>query len=230
MHDDDWMLANFSGVARLFPLPNLVLFPQIVQPLHVFEPRYRQLTADALAGDHLLAMALLRPGWEENYEARPALYHVACLGRVIAHKQLADDRYVLLLRGISRIRLREELATDKLYRTAQADLAPDAHPPALEEARQIRRRLAELVLPRFTGSDDETNHLRELLEGELPLAQLSDHLCYRLPLPLERKQQFLEEPDVGVRTRDLLAIIEGLAALDATATAERRFPPDFSTN
>ncbi len=60
--------ANFSGVARLFPLPNLVMFPHVLQPLHVYEPRYRALLEEALDDDRLIAMAVLAPGWENDYE------------------------------------------------------------------------------------------------------------------------------------------------------------------
>ena len=70
-------LAAFGGVARLFPLPNLVLFPHVVQGLHIFEPRYRQLMADALAADRLIALVLLKPGWEKDYDGRPAIEAVA---------------------------------------------------------------------------------------------------------------------------------------------------------
>src|SRR5206468_10763458 len=100
MNDDHFALTHFAGRARLFPLPNMVLFPHVVQPLHVFEPRYRQMTADALAGDRLIALTLLQPGWEEEYEARPAVHPVACLGRVVADQLLPDGRYNLLVRGI----------------------------------------------------------------------------------------------------------------------------------
>ena len=62
MSDDFSPLAGFAGTARLFPLPNLVFFPQVMQPLHIFEPRYRQMTADALAGDRLIALVLLTAG------------------------------------------------------------------------------------------------------------------------------------------------------------------------
>ena len=75
---------QFSGRARLFPLPNLVLFPHVVQPLHVFEPRYVDLLHDALEDDRLIAMSLLEAGWEKDYEGRPALYPTACLGRISA--------------------------------------------------------------------------------------------------------------------------------------------------
>src|SRR5437763_5081870 len=102
MKDDSAILADFRGVARLFPLPNLVLFPHVVQPLHVFEPRYRQMTADALAGDRLIALALLKSGWEDDYDAQPPIHGVGCLGRVAAEQLLPDGRYNLLLRGLSR--------------------------------------------------------------------------------------------------------------------------------
>src|SRR5262245_18080773 len=96
-------LENFSGTARLFPLSNLLLFPHAVQPAPVFAPRYRQLTADALAGDQLVTMALLQPGWEPDAAGLPPIFPVACLGRIIAHKELDDGRSILLLRGLSRV-------------------------------------------------------------------------------------------------------------------------------
>ena len=73
MSDDASPLANFMGTVRLFPLPNAVLFPQVMQPLHVFEPRYRQLAEDALAGDRFIAMALLAPGWQSDPAGCPAI-------------------------------------------------------------------------------------------------------------------------------------------------------------
>ena len=74
LRDISYSFEHFSGKVRLFPLPNLVLFPHVMQPLHIFEPRYRDLLEDALAGDRLIAMAVLTPGWEKNYEGRPPLY------------------------------------------------------------------------------------------------------------------------------------------------------------
>src|SRR6266850_1100925 len=109
MNDDAQALSKFAGLARLFPLPNLVLFPHVAQPLHVFEPRYRQLTADALAGDRLVTMALLVPGWEDQYHLSPPIHPVVCVGRIHQEECLADGRYNLLLQGLSRARVAEEL-------------------------------------------------------------------------------------------------------------------------
>src|SRR5438874_12961797 len=112
MSDDQLALDGFDGVARLFPLPNLVFFPHVVQGLHVFEPRYRQLTADALAGDQLFALVMLKPGWEDG-DPQPAVEEVACLGRIGGHEKLADGRYNLRLRGLSRARILEEVPSKK---------------------------------------------------------------------------------------------------------------------
>src|SRR5271155_3631888 len=84
---DLFPLAEFSGKARLFPLPNLVFFPQVMQPLHIFEPRYRQMTADALEEDRLIALVLPRPGWDKPYAGSPAIHSVACLGRILAEQK-----------------------------------------------------------------------------------------------------------------------------------------------
>ena len=100
---------SFSGHVRLFPLPNFVLFPHVMQPLHLFERRYRELFEDALRGDGLIAMALLEPGWENDYEGRPALYPMACLGRISAYFQLSDGTYNVLVLGLRRVKLVREL-------------------------------------------------------------------------------------------------------------------------
>ena len=103
-------VESFSGKVRLFPLPNLVLFPHVMQPLHIFELRYRDLLEDALAGDRLIAMSVLVPGWERNYEGRPRLHPMACLSRITTHCRLSDGTYNVLLLGLRRVRLLRELA------------------------------------------------------------------------------------------------------------------------
>ena len=99
---------------RLFPLPNLVLYPHVMQPLHIFEDRYREMLEDALAGDQLIAMAVLEPGWEDDYESRPPVAQYACLGKVVAHHRLKDGRYNVLLMGVQRGANREGAGTATL--------------------------------------------------------------------------------------------------------------------
>jgi uncharacterized protein len=229
MNDDQQALANFSGTARLFPLPNVVLFPHVVQPLHVFEPRYLQMTADILAGDRLVAPILLRPGWEEVHGGRPAVYPVATLGRVVADQLLPDGRYNLLVRGISRMKLHGEVSDGKPYRTARAELLIDGPLPLLPDAKALRKQLADKVLPRFAAGQPR-DQLRELFGGELPLGALCDILGFALPFPVEHKQALLEQLDVTRRAARLLTLLDALVPTPVDVDPDHKFPPDFSAN
>lgn len=226
MNDDHAALAGFDGQARLFPFPNLVLFPHVVQPLRIFEPRYRQMMVDALSDDGLIALVLLRPGWgEENYDDMPEIEPVACLGQIVWHEKLPDGRYNLRLKGLSRIRLEEEVPTDRLYRIARAERVPDVVPADLHRLKDLRRALANAVLPRFASDGTAQRQLREIFQGDMSLGHVCDVLSYALPLPLEMKQALLAEPHVDVR-----AEIMTQALRVSAARSDRRFPPEFSDN
>ncbi|HMB79837.1 MAG TPA: LON peptidase substrate-binding domain-containing protein, partial [Vicinamibacterales bacterium] len=106
-----------SDLLPLFPLPNVVLFPNVFLPLHIFEPRYREMVADALSGDRLIGMALLKPGWEHDYEGRPAVYPIGCSALMTHAERLDDGRYNIVLRGIERFRIVQE-DQDRVYRRA----------------------------------------------------------------------------------------------------------------
>jgi len=84
----------------IFPLPNVVLFPNVFLPLHIFEPRYRAMVADALKGDRIIGMALLRPGFEASYEGRPPVYPIGCAGVITHTDPLPDGRSNIVLRGL----------------------------------------------------------------------------------------------------------------------------------
>ena len=102
----------------LFPLPNVVLFPNVFLPLHIFEPRYRAMVADALEGDRLIGMVLLRPGWEGDYEGRPPVFPTGCAGLITHHERLPDGRYNIVLRGLEKFRILDEDAS-RSYRIAR---------------------------------------------------------------------------------------------------------------
>ena len=108
--DSSFSLKDFAGKVRLFPLPNLVLFPHVMQPLHIFEPRYRDLLEESIADDRLIAMGVLKPNWENDYDGRPPLYQFGCLGRVATYHRLNDGTYNILLLGLRRLRVLRELA------------------------------------------------------------------------------------------------------------------------
>ena len=84
----------------LFPLPNVVLFPGVLLPLHIFEPRYRAMTADVLASDRRIGIVLLRAGWKDDYEGRPPIHEVGTAGVIEHSARLDDGRYNIVLRGV----------------------------------------------------------------------------------------------------------------------------------
>src|SRR5689334_18225723 len=103
----------------MFPLPNVVLLPNTFLPLHIFEPRYRKLTKDALAGDKLLLMAF-QLGPEHEYDGPPPVAPVAGVGEIVLAQNLPDGRYNLVLRGRARVRIERELTSDQPYRLVEA--------------------------------------------------------------------------------------------------------------
>ncbi|MEX1223935.1 MAG: LON peptidase substrate-binding domain-containing protein [Pirellulales bacterium] len=222
--------ADFRGVVRLFPVPNLVLFPHVMQPLHVFEPRYREMTEDALAGDRLIATAQFEPGWEADYDGRPALKPFGCLGKIVTHHRMPDGRFNLLLVGLSRIQLVEELPPTRAYREAKALLVEDCHPAGGHEAIAVlHEELIEAFRTALSGLSEAREHLAPLLDGDVGLGPLTDIVAYTLSLPTEIKETLLEEIHVDRRARRLIKCIAELDESDQDRT-RGRFPPDFSAN
>jgi Lon protease-like protein len=219
---------EFSGRAPLFPLPNVVLFPQALLPLHIFEPRYRCMTADALNGEQLLAMALLQNAEEASEKAeRPPIYSMVGLGRIVGHQQLPDGRYYVVLRGLARARVEAEVRSKKPYRVGQLTLCHEIEPDAAVAA-EHRGRLLDRFCELFPAVKEHAIW-NQVTQCGPSLGTVCDLLVSALPLQPAIAQQFLEELDV-LRRCDLL-----WAALQQTATrvqapSNRVFPPVFSEN
>lgn len=224
---ENWEIA-FRGTVRLFPLPNLVLFPHVMQPLHIFEQRYRAMLEAALTSDGLIGMALLAPGWESEYEGRPPLMPMGCLGRVAAHCRLDDGTYNLLLMGLQRFEIIEELPPSQLFREARVQLRRDcvAANQAEKQAESFRR--LQAVFARFTPFLPEArDQIDRLIGGKIDLPTLTDVIAYMMDIPVADKYALLAETDVLARAAYLL---ERLESLDAAQSAAVEFPPRFSAN
>lgn len=228
MSGDKLSLEGFGGTARLFPLPNLVLFPHVVQPLHIFEPRYRQMMADALEDDRLMALALLQPGWEKDYHNCPPIYPVVCLGRIYEEVKLPDGRFNLLLQGLSRARVVQEVPTDKLYRSAQVELLQEIAVPQPQREQSLLHEIESALRERFVDQPEAVAQLQQLWTANIALGQLSDVLAFALPLEVEAKQQLLQELDSEKRA---LLLLEQLRPGQKPPTQEeKKWPPQFSSN
>jgi Lon protease-like protein len=230
--------SRFPGPARLFPLPNIVLYPRIVQPLHVFEPRYRALMEAALQGDQLIALCVLAPGWEKDYEGRPAVHPHACLGQVIAHTRLPDGCFNLLLAGLSRIEIVRELPPEKAFREAWVELRPDVFDDAQALVRpDVQGKLLEVfqrALPRLPR--DVLRRLQADLTAALGsegiLGALTDLVAYLLPQGrTDLKVQLLGETDIDRRAAVLLDKLQTTdVARGIAKSAKLKYPFPFSTN
>jgi len=219
---------DFSQELPLFPLPNCVLFPGVVQPLHIFEPRYREMVADALESDHLITMALLKEGWEKDYYGRPAVHHIVCVGKIVAHEKSDDDKYNLLLQGLTRARIVAE-AKHGLYRVAK--LKP-LHDTAAEEADDNTQRealgllFAQTALSRLPVSKT----VQELVGEKVSAAHLADMLAFALIQDVKTKQRLLEQLDGTQRVAMVMNELTILAQAMSSAGAPKRFAPRISNN
>jgi uncharacterized protein len=232
MNDDADLeaLRHFDGVARLFPLPNFVLFPHVRKGLHIFEPRYRQMTEDALASDRLIAMVLLRPGWEKDYDGAPEIHSMACMAHIINHERLPDGKFNLEIRGLCRLEIEEEVLNLKPYRSARGKIACD---PLHDDNPIVRQELANAASPWLQGENVVLMQFQALFQSKLPAGVLCDILASFLPLAAEVKQELLAESRIDKRVEHLLRVLRmnppELLPMPRPMH-HRKFPPDFSTN
>jgi Lon protease-like protein len=187
----------------LFPLPNVVLFPNVFLPLHIFERRYRQMVADALDGDRIIGMTLLRPGYEANYEGRPSIYDIGCAG-VITHSQpLADGLYDIVVRGIEKFRVRSE-DQSKPYRIGNIEPIDESIPPdETQPLRQQRQRLEAVLAAAIERVRSEPR-----FPPSVPDEDLVNALAQYLELDIVERQALLECQGVLARCRALIDVLE----------------------
>jgi uncharacterized protein len=187
----------------LFPLPNVVLFPNVSLPLHVFEPRYREMVTDALEADRLIGMVLLRPGWEGDYDGRPPVYPVGCAGLIAHAERLPDDRYNIVLRGLEKFRILGEDAS-RSYRLARVEPIMETLADAdREEMQAARRRLETLLVPQPSGRGVDPKMPPSMGDEDLVNA-----LAQYLELEPVEKQALLERDGLVARCRSLIELLE----------------------
>jgi Lon protease-like protein len=206
-----------SDLLPLFPLPNVVLFPNVFLPLHIFEPRYREMVADALASDRMIGMVLLKPGWEHEYEGRPSIYPVGCSGVITHVEQLDDGRYHVVLRGVDRFRVVEEDQACSYRRAIVEPLADQTLTAETRAAlRRQRSRLEVLIAPAIERGFGQTAiaaaGTRAGSEPMIPSGMADEELVNALAqyLDLEpvEKQALLERPCLLSRAESLVELLE----------------------
>lgn len=199
--------ADELATLPIFPLPRVVFFPGTALPLHLFEPRYTRMIEDCLdTGCTALAVALLAPGWEDNYEGNPAIFQIAGAGRIVAHQARRDGTHDIILHGLNRVRLHEHPNERRPYRCARAEPIEDVGAAtaadvlammscATRVAAKVRERQPDFVLQ---------------VSNDSPPARVADVIADQLVVSPEARQRILETHDVG---RRVALVTEQVASL-----------------
>jgi Lon protease-like protein len=170
-------------------------------PLHIFEPRYRKMVADAMDGHRTVGMILLRPGWEKDYHGRPPVFASGCAGRIETCEALPDGKYNIVLRGLSRFRVVDEHAGEP-YRLATVEPLPETVEEGTAHLEDARRR----VLAAIGKAADGPSIM--VLNSDLPHAVFVDALSQSLPLAGIERQSLLDCDTVSGRYARLLEILD----------------------
>jgi hypothetical protein len=195
----------------IFPLPNVVFFPHTLLPLHIFEPRYRQMLADCLFGGRRLAVVLLRPGWEAEYYGRPAVYSVAGAGEIVASEGLPDGHSNILLKGLGRIIIEGEVPSPKPYRIALASWLDEVYPPGGEDGLESQvDHLRGLCGNLVSALPEPVPALLEILTQRDAPGVFVDRVSSLVVREPEERQRLLELSDVQQRIAEVIAVLETL--------------------
>lgn len=191
----------------VFPLPRIVFFPGTALPLHLFEPRYTRMMEECLdSGCTAMAVALLAPGWEDNYEGNPEIFEIASAGRIVAHQERTDGTYDIILHGLNRVRLQELPSDGRPYRCARAEPIRDFGNAsagdvmammacATRVAAKVRERQPDFALQ---------------VSAELTPARAADVIADQLVVSPDERQRILETIDIGKRVG---LVTESIASL-----------------
>jgi len=216
----DWPQGEF--LLPLFPLPNLVFFPRTRMPLHIFEPRYRQMVSDAVAADHRFGIVLLRPGWESDYFGAPPIHALGTLGQIEQAVPLEDGRYNILVRGEVRFRILGEVSREP-YRTARVVVQPE-QTRAVEQSYAERTWLADLSRQYLYYLPDQVA-VPEI--DTVELEALTNALIMSLNYDVQEKQRLLEIDDLIARSQEVGRELERrIESLQFLAPYRRKTDPN----
>lgn len=213
-----------EDLIAIFPLPNVIFFPKTLLPLHIFEPRYRQMVQDTIATKQLIGMFLLEDGWQDNYYGNPSVHSIGCAGEMIHVETLPDGKFDIVLRGLYRVRP-IEVVQEFPYRKARVEVLPEI---LTEDSSKVQS-MTENLMSEFKKIDPEG--LR-LLESEEPdFSEVVNHIANQLPMELETRFELLKIDDVYLRAESVYELLsKRISALDWTQRFAHLRPEDPNQN
>ena len=207
--------VNFARPMPVFPLDQVALLPQQILPLHIFEPRYKDMVSDALDGAGQIAMATFRGDrWRTDYHGRPPVRPAVCIGQIVQHESLDDGRYNILLQGVCRARIRDEIEPDagRLYRLAVLEpVGADTDDEALDPVRErVETLLEEGELSRLAAADTLLEYVRN---DDVPTSALLEVISFALVTDARVRYRLLAEPDPARRAETVMTELRRLRSL-----------------
>jgi Lon protease-like protein len=196
---------NLAQIIPVFPLPNVVLFPKVHLPLHIFEPRYRQMVKDAAANHRLIGMALLRGNWEKVYHRNPDIYPVGCAGEIISVTPFPDGRYNIVLCGLKEYEIKEHILDQTSYRQAKVVLREEPRGKEPTFSASLKREIFELV--QQTLEEKESDLLKVLADPSLNEETWLNLCSFSLDISTLEKQSLLEAKSLEERATYLLNVL-----------------------
>ena len=193
-------LDNFSGVLPLFPLSSVVFFPNTLLPLHIFEPRYKEMVNTALNNEKIIGMVLLKPGWEGDYYRNPEVYDVIGMGRIVSSEELDDGKINIVLYGLKRAKI-IEIIEELPYRQAHISIMENQYDTNNESFRSI---IEEHINKWNLYLDEKQKAHRINVNTKLPLENLTDALASLIFPNVFDKQKLLEETNVQKRAEIII--------------------------
>jgi Lon protease-like protein len=216
-----------EDIVAVFPLPNVIFFPQTNLPLHIFEPRYCEMIRDTVENKQLIGMFLLQPGWQDDYYGNPPVYSVGCAGELIHVENLQEGKYNIILRGVNRIRAVETIQ-EYPYRKVRVHILPDRSSAEEKAEAAIKSKLLK-DFRLFMKYADESQV--EILDKEADLVQVVNSVAMTLQIDIEEKRRMLEEEDVYLRAMMVgTHLSSAVAVLKLTARFSHLRPIDPNVN
>ena len=187
----------------VFPLSNFIIFPKTTVPLNIFEPRYIEMIDDAMRGNRIIGM--IQP--KKNDQNIPVLYNIGCAGKITSFNETEDGRYLIILNGISRFKIIEELETEKLYRKCKVDFRNYSY-DLDKKNEEIKFSDLELIFKNLKNLFIKQGYTINWIELEKQsLDQTINTLSMASPFSLEEKQILLETRNLSERKKKLEQIL-----------------------
>jgi len=203
-YNDLLNLQNFSGIVPLFPLPNVVFFPNSLLPLHVFEPRYRQMVDDIIESERIIGMVLLKPGWEKDYYGNPEIFNIACMGKIVSIEEMNEGKSNIVLYGLKRIKI-NDIVNEIPYRVASVNVLEDVH---YQNEEVYQKRLVELISKWNSILGDEQKSHKINIDTTMSIENLTDVLTPSIISNVYQRQELLEEINILKRAERILEQLE----------------------